>query len=66
MKLKASQEQLKQRMNTLENAIQEIVETAKITDRVDRLTISNVIFEVYHAGQKDGFEQGKEFFEEKK
>ena len=66
MKLKASQEQLRERMNTLENAIQEIVETAKITDRVDILNIRNVIFEVFHAGQKDGFEQGKEFFEEKK
>jgi len=59
-KLKVSQEKLKERVNTLENAVQEIVKSAGITDRVIIMDIRNTVFEVYHFGQKDGFEQSKE------
>ena len=66
MKLKVSQEKLKQRVNALESAIQEIVKSAAVTDRVVVGDIRNIVFDVFYFGQKDGFEQGKEFFEEKK
>ena len=66
MKLKVSQEKLKQRVNALESAIQEIVKSAAVTDRVVVGDIRNIVFDVFYFGQKDGFEQCKEFFEVKK